>query len=210
MSKRLKTILSELPACDIFADVGCDHGYIAKAMLDARKCNRVIISDISSVCLQKAENLLNKTYPDKFSAVVSDGFEKIGRCDLALIAGMGGELIVDIIEKALFLPDKLVLQPMKNAEKVRRSLISLGYKIVRDYTFEDGKFYDIISAEKGNDFYTEEEYEFGRDNLKEKSDAFRCAVENKINKLKSAALKAGEIGKRECMEKIKNYTEILK
>ena len=210
MSKRLEIILSELSVCDTFADIGCDHGYVAKAMLDAKKCNRVIVSDISAECLQKAENLLKKTYPDKFCAVVSDGFEKVGKCDLALIAGMGGELIVNIIEKAMVLPDKLVLQPMKNADKVRRALISSGYKIVRDYTFEDEKFYDIISAEKGNDFYTDEEYEFGRDNLKEKGYAFCCVIENKINKLMKAAEKAGDSGKRDCSKKIKIYTEILK
>ena len=58
MNKRLEIIFSEIAACSSFADVGCDHGYIAKAVLDSGKCDDVIISDISAPSLKKAEKLL--------------------------------------------------------------------------------------------------------------------------------------------------------
>lgn len=210
MSKRIDIILSELPKCGVFADIGCDHGYVAKAMLDEDKCQSVIISDVSAECLSKAETLLTEFYPDRFTAVVSDGFEKVGECDLALIAGMGGEVIIGILTRATTLPQNLVLQPMKNSDKVRRELLRLGYAIKKDYTFEDEKFYDIIVAEKGDDCYTEDEYEFGRDNLREKGDAFRRCLQNKMAKLFVALENAGEDGKIRCKEKIEKYSEILK
>ena len=94
MTKRLETLLSLIPQCGIFADIGCDHGYIANAMLLRRKCERVIVSDISAECLKKAETLLSQNFPDKFTAVVSDGFDNVGFADCALIAGMGGDIIV--------------------------------------------------------------------------------------------------------------------
>ena len=62
---------------------------------------------------------------------------------------------------------------MKNPDKLRRKLISLGYKFIRDFTFKtDDKFYDIMLVEKGIDLLSEEEILFGRDNLKEKGEAF--------------------------------------
>jgi len=89
-------------------------------------------------------------------------------CDFVLIAGMGGEEIISILKNG-FLPQKLLLQPMKNTPKVREFLINSGYKILLDYTFKDGKFYDLIKAEKFVDNQKENYQawwlEFGRDNI---------------------------------------------
>ena len=57
MAERLKEIFSLLPECESFADVGCDHGYIAEAMLKSGKCKRAVMSDVSEKCLEKAKKL---------------------------------------------------------------------------------------------------------------------------------------------------------
>lgn len=208
MSERLNKIFAELPCCNVFADVGCDHGYIADAMLKSGKCKRVVISDISEKCLDKAIKLLSENYSGKFTAVVSDGFEKIVGADVALIAGMGGEVICDIISSAKDLPQTLVLQPMKNSDKVRLTLLGCGYKILKDYTFKDGKFYDLIVAEKGDgDKYSADEIIFGRDNLRCKNADFKESLLKKRDELIVARQKAAcadEIDAR-----IKKYTEII-
>ena len=165
MTDRLNKIFSLLPSCEVFADIGCDHGYIAKAMLKSGKCQKVIIADISSKCLEKAQNLLkDEINLGSCESVVSNGFDKVNCCDLALIAGMGGQEIVDIIKRANAqnkLPDKLILQPMKNCDIVRSVAVENGYKIVFDKVFKSGKkFYNIISLEKGEDYLTSEEIEF--------------------------------------------------
>ncbi len=212
MSKRFETLLSLIPDCKVFADVGCDHGYIAYEMLKNRKCDRVIASDISAECLQKAETLLRETFPDKYTAVVSDGFENVGNCDCALIAGMGGDTIADILVAAAGrLPEYLVLQPMKNSQRVRRDLVSLGYEILRDYTFRDGKFYDVILAKKGgNETYTADDYVYGRDNLIEKSEDFVALVNSRIDELKDAKEKASETSKNEIDKRITELERIIK
>ncbi len=207
MTERLKKIFDELPSCDTFADIGCDHGYIAEAMLKSGKCKRVIISDISQKCLDKAINLLSEKYSGRFKAVVSNGFAKVGGAQVALIAGMGGEVICDIISSAAELPQTLVLQPMKNADKVRLTLLNGGYKILKDYTFKDGKFYDLIVAEKGEDGgYTADELTFGRDNLKLKNADFKEYLLRKRAELVIAREKAVNV--TEIDERIKKYTEI--
>ena len=211
MSKRFETLLSLIPDCEVFADVGCDHGYMAYEMLKNRKCDMVIASDISAECLQKAETLLRETFPDKYTAVVSDGFENVGNCDCALIAGMGGDTISDILAAAAGrLPEYLVLQPMKNSQRVRRDLVSLGYEILRDYTFRDGKFYAVILAKKGgNETYTADDYIYGRDNLTEKGEDFIALVNSRIDELKEAKEKASETSRKEIEKRITELEKII-
>ena len=215
MTDRLNKIFELLPECEVFADIGCDHGYIAKAMLDSAKAKKVVIADISAKCLMKAEQLL-KTELDtgKAESVVSNGFEKVKDCDLALIAGMGGEEIVGIISWAKILPQKLVLQPMKNADKVRTCAVKLGYKIERDYVFKSSKkFYDIMLLVKGQDQLSDEEIEFGRTNLLERPKAFIEMLEFKIDKLSQYINNEGLSSQAkkdilEQMEKLKKHVEV--
>ena len=212
MIDRLKKIFSVLPACGTFADVGCDHGYIAGAMLDSGKCKKAIVSDISAKCLEKAENLLAEYITaGKASAVVSDGFEKLPPCDAALVAGMGGEEIKGILERAPELPAKLVLQPMKNCDRVRITAVEKGYKIITDSVFiSGGKFYDLITLEKGRDALTDEEIIFGRTNIKERPEAFVKRVKQQIAKLNGylsdGRMNAADSAKTaEKIERLKKY-----
>lgn len=87
---------------------------------------------------------------------------------------MGGEEIDKILLSAPFLPKFLVLQPMKNTPKVRKTVMSLGYGIKKDYVFKDKKFYNLLVCEKDLEArpYSETELEFGRDNLKNYSPDF--------------------------------------
>lgn len=174
MAARLDELFRLLPPCRKFADVGCDHGYIAARMLASGKCERLVVSDISEKCLDKARALLaEEIAAGRAEAVLSDGLEHVpDDCDLALIAGMGGDKIAEILKKAPFLPQALCVQPMKNAEKLRVTLVILGYRIVKDYTFRDGKFYDVILAQKGEDRLSSREARFGRTNLEERPAAF--------------------------------------
>ncbi len=188
MTDRLNKIFAVLPVCDTFADIGCDHGYLAMAMLKGGKCRRVIISDISAKCLKKAEDLLAKHIENgDAESAVSDGFDNINKCDLALIAGMGGEEIIDILTRAKAqdkLPNKLLLQPMKNCDKVRLCALDLGYKIVYDKVFTSAKkFYNLILIERGNDYLTQEEIEFGRDNIRLKHQDFIDMLSDNLKKL---------------------------
>ncbi len=214
MTDRLNEIFELLPSCKVFADIGCDHGYMAKAMLDSGKAQSVIISDISAKCLNKAQELLKAEIDGgRVTSVVSNGFEKIGECDLALIAGMGGEEICSILKDAKTLPKKLVLQPMKNCRKVRMLVLSLGYGIRKDFVFKaSGKFYDLMLLEKGKDELTQEEIEFGRTNIKERPLAFIQMLEFRIEKLKQYASQTGlgESSKQQMLREIEVLEKYVK
>lgn len=209
MTDRLEKIFSVIPNCQTFADIGCDHGYISFAMLQRKKCSRVIISDVSRECLKKAENLLHEyILGGQAIAVVSDGFDNVEASDVSLIAGMGGKEITEILKKAKNLPKTLVLQPMKNVLEVRKTLIDLEYKIERDFIFKaENKFYDLIVANKGKDSLTDLEIEFGRTNLIEKSKDFMEYVS--VNMVKLQKYASNPNMRLEDKQKLQNQIESL-
>ena len=210
LSLRLKTIFDCIEQCDTFADVGCDHGYIANAMLESDKCKFVYITDISAECLSKAEELLSGKYYKRYQPIVTSGLKGVPKVDQAVIAGMGGEIICDILENADYLPDRLILQPMKDPERVRGTVLRLKYKILKDYTFKDEKFYDLIVCEKGEDFYTQDELAFGRDNLRQKNEAFVEVIQRKINVLQQAMPSMSEVSRKKTEQIITKFLEIIK
>lgn len=165
MKKRFETIFSAIPRCKSFADVGCDHGIISFQMLKTDKCEKLYYGDISAPSLKKAEKLLS-VFGEKAVAVCCDGLKNFPPCDCVLIAGMGGENIIDVIDKAPFYPETFVLQPMKNSDKVRRKLLEKGYCVVRDFKFfAENRYYDLMVAKKGESALTEEEITYGKENL---------------------------------------------
>lgn len=189
VSKRIQTLCGLLAPAKVFADVGCDHGYCTQYMLENELCKRAIFSDVSKGSLQKAESLLASFVEEgRATAVLGDGFYGVpSTVDEVLIAGMGGSEILSILtdEKHGFLPKSFVFQPMLNADKLRRWLIENGAYITRDFTFQDGKYYDVICGRRLADgeakqTYTEMEIEFGKENLATLPSAFVGRVEKQL------------------------------
>ncbi len=189
-SKRIDILCSHLRAAKTFADVGCDHGYCTEYMLKKGLCERAIFSDVSRGSLAKAEKLL-APYVRKGVAVgvLGDGFYGVPKdTEQVLIAGMGGSEILSILtdKEYGFLPKRFVFQPMHDSEKLRRYILSAGGYLERDYTFEDGKFYELLVGgrceERGQmcDEYSDAEYEFGRENLRERPAAFIKRVKKQL------------------------------
>ncbi len=183
-SKRIETLCSLLVPAETFADVGCDHGYCTEYMLKNGFCEHAVFSDISKGSLQKAERLLGAyVKAGRATPVLGNGFFGVPKTtEEILIAGMGGSEIVAILSDRAygFLPKRFVFQPMHDAEKLRRYLVGQGAYIERDYTFEDKKFYEVLVGGYDNvrkEAYSEAEYEFGRDNLKERGMAFMRRTE---------------------------------
>ena len=189
--KRIDALCSLLAPVKTFADVGCDHGFCTEYMLKNGLCEYAVFSDISKGSLAKAEKLLAPfVAAGKAKAVLGGGFYGVTPdIDQVLIAGMGGAEIIAILsdEKTGFMPKRFVLQPMLNANKVRRYILENGGYIERDLTFQDGKFYDVIVGGKAGETttapYTDDEYEFGRENLRLRPAAFIERVKKQLKNL---------------------------
>ena len=190
--KRIDTLCSLLTPAKLFADVGCDHGYCTEYMLKNELCERAIFSDVSKGSLAKAEKLLAPFVQEgRAVGVLGDGFYGVSAdVDEVLIAGMGGSEIVSILadKKYGFLPRRFVFQPMHDSEKLRRYILDNGGYLQRDYTFEDGKFYDVLvggAKQEGQllENYTDAEYEFGRENLRDMPKAFVKRTQKQIDNI---------------------------
>ena len=186
MKERIDIIFSNIKSCNVFADVGCDHGFVTKKMLDSGKCNIAYIADVSEKCLNKAKNLLHDYICDgKCFAYVSDGFAQVPLCDLGLIAGMGGEEIINILKNSPYTVRDLVLQPMKNDNLVRSFLVSNNYRIEKDFMFKvRHKYYNLICATVGKESLSDDEIEFGKDNINSRNEVFTEWVRKEIDKIK--------------------------
>ena len=141
-SVRLNKLVSLVPNCELLADVGCDHGYVGIEVLRLGKAKRVAFSDVSQPSLNKARANCPKEYKSVTSFHCQDGLGDIN-ADCAIIAGMGGLEIISILQNAKHLPNKLVLQPMRNQRDVR-VFVSSKYEVVTDEKFFDEKYYDVM------------------------------------------------------------------
>lgn len=183
---RIEKICSYIDDCKTFIDVGCDHGYCTQYALKNGKCQNAIVTDVSPKCLAKAENLLAEYINDgRCKSVCCDGLTGVEAGDeLVLIAGMGGMEIIKILSEG-FIPNRFILQPMKNAEKLRLFLIENGCKICVDDIFYDGKYYFIIKGERfgGTVGYDSNRLKFGRDSLQ--NPIFSDYAKEEVAKLES-------------------------
>ena len=184
MSKRLDKLVELIPECNSLADVGCDHGYVGIEVLRQNKADDVTFIDVSQLSLDKARRNCPEELTDKVGFVCQDGLGNIN-VDCAVIAGMGGLEIIDILDRAVFPPHMLVLQPNRNAVDVRRRL-ARDYRIQYDRMICDGgKFYNMIVAELCDEpmRLTELQEEFGITNLLAPTEDFRLYLRTEQTKL---------------------------
>lgn len=183
---RIQMLCSLLEETDTFADVGCDHGFCTEYMLKNGLCRQAIVSDVSRGSLAKAERLL-RSYIASGRCVsnLADGLNGIPEdTGLVLIAGMGGMEILNILRSG-FLPRAFVFQPMRDSRALRAYLVAQGACIERDFTFEDGLFYDVIKGRRqGGSEYTEAELSFGKDNLQTRPQGFLHMLSAKAERLR--------------------------
>ena len=122
---RMQIALDMFPTCRVAADIGSDHGKLAVALLQTNACKRVIATDISAPCLAKARKAARAyKLEDRMEMRVGNGLLALSEneVEVAIIAGMGGELIAQILEegKEVARPMKaLLLQPMQHADLLR-------------------------------------------------------------------------------------------
>lgn len=156
MNKRLKLISEYIENGKGFVDVGTDHGYLPVYMAENGYSGNIIASDINSDPLQKAISNAEKAgMISKIEFFLCDGLSKCPpeSVDTIVIAGMGGDVIVKILDAAEWClsPDyKLILQPMSKPEVVRYWLVYNGFEILKELLVEENDtIYQSIVANYG-------------------------------------------------------------
>ena len=184
VSKRIYSICEYLKG-SVLADIGTDHCYLPIFAIKSGKIKSAIGVDVNEGPLKAAyENIVRRDLEHKIQLRLGDGFYPIkpGECDTAVVSGMGGMLISNILENGLEIArglGQLILSPQSDFALLRKSLHRFGFKIYDEGMVKDGaKFYQIILACPGLEpDYSESEYEFGRIMLRNPNDDFREFLE---------------------------------
>ena len=156
LSPRLVAIASMVPKGAFAADIGTDHGYIPVWLVRNEICARVIASDIRPGPLDSARHSAAAYgVSNEIEFVLADGLEGCPQTvDTVMIAGMGGENIAGILERAPWTKNDvlLLLQPMTKSFELRIWLKENGYKVIAERLVRDsGKIYPVIAAAAGTD-----------------------------------------------------------
>ncbi len=186
LSNRLAAVADMVLPGKTAADIGTDHGYLPVYLIIENICPYVIASDRAKAPLESARQLVELlSLSKKIDIRLGEGLEVLAPKEAATVcmAGIGGATMRDILlDSREMLPtiERLVMQPMRGAAGLRRFLVENGFAIVREeLALDDGFYYEIIAAERGDMTLSEDEAEFGPLLLTEKPALMRDYLELK-------------------------------
>ena len=171
LSKRLQTIADFVKKYSVVADIGTDHAHIPIYLIENNIIDKAYACDINKGPLEKAkENIENFGVSENIVLRLSNGLDKMSNKEVntIIIAGMGGELIIDILNRGKAFFDKkntFILSPHTKTDEVRDYLIRKGFKILKeDMCIDEGKFYTVMEVRytENTVIYSEAELLYGK------------------------------------------------
>ncbi len=174
------------------ADIGTDHAYLPASLILDGSVPSAVAADLRKGPLENAEATVRSySIADKVSLRLSDGLNAINpnEVDDIVIAGMGGILISEILEKAPWVKNRniqLILQPQSHDEALRKWLWDNGFEITKESScFEDGKVYICMAAVFcGQSYYHSEAETLLGGFYKNEDEASQAFCEKKLRRVK--------------------------
>jgi len=168
MSVRIRTVadmLRDEKVHNCTADVGCDHGYVSIYLVQNGISKSAIAMDVRKGPLAMAENnIRDYALTGEITTRLSDGLTELceDEADSLVIAGMGGKLMISILEKkditALGIRSA-VLQPQSDICLFREYLREKGYLIEDErIILDEGKYYfpmKVVPKDGGGGSFSE-------------------------------------------------------
>lgn len=140
------------------ADVGTDHGYVPIYLVQHGMVSKAIAMDVRPGPLSHADaNIEKYGLKDRIETRLSDGLHELheNEADSVVIAGMGGLLMIRILEEGLSVLQTVgecILQPQSDIDSVRHFLHDHNFRIVQEnMVMEDGKYYVMMRVIHGSD-----------------------------------------------------------
>ena len=156
LDTRLRAAAEMVPRGARLADIGSDHAYLPIALCLEGKIEYALASDINEGPVASARaNIAKNGLASKIEAIRADGLDDARDFapDCITVLGMGGELIVTILDRAEWVRDEritLVLQPMTHAEILSEYLAANGFAVSDERIVSvgerDDRIYRLIKA----------------------------------------------------------------
>ncbi len=210
LDARLSAVLALIPRGSILLDIGTDHCKLPAEGLISGKLAGAFAADLRRGPLDAAARQLKEAgLEEKIPLFLSDGLQEIPpavlqKVTVVSLAGMGGELIAAIMDKAPIEPPLWVLQPMSAVYELAEELARRGYQTVSAALAQDGeKFYRILAVVQ-NGYAGAPEY-FGKLEKDPLIGAYLKKEERRIR----AALKGLRSARNPNPERIARETQLL-
>lgn len=155
LQPRLALLARLVPGGCRLTDVGTDHGYLPVSLLQQGRITSAIASDIGAEPLEHARRTAAQYGAAGIDFRLCPGLSAIApeETDVIVIAGMGGETIITILQDAPWTKDgrhTLLLQPMTKAADLRHWLADNGYTFTEEHLVEDkGRLYPVLTVTGG-------------------------------------------------------------
>lgn len=152
LDPRLQLCASLVDPGACVADIGTDHAYLPVWLARMGWIKRAYACDLREGPLEQAVRNIEKYRVETMVETrLSDGLDKIQpqEVDTVVIAGMGGEVMVHILEQAPWLKEHktLILQPMTSVGKLRLWLLRQGYEVSSEKAVRSqGKLYSALKV----------------------------------------------------------------
>ncbi|AWE06816.1 tRNA (adenine(22)-N(1))-methyltransferase TrmK [Lysinibacillus sp. 2017] len=180
LSKRLEKVASFVPTGAIVADIGSDHAYLPCYLVHKGIAARAVAGEVVKGPYESAvRQVRTEGLSEKITVRMADGLAAVEESDkvsAVTIAGMGGPLIVSILEKhphALKTVTRLILQPNIHAKTIREWALGHGWALQDEVILEeDGKVYEVLVLQRGPMKLTEAEILLGPKLMVSKSPVF--------------------------------------
>ncbi|OZI11375.1 tRNA (adenine(22)-N(1))-methyltransferase TrmK [Bacillaceae bacterium SAS-127] len=184
LSKRLTTVANQIPNQSTLADIGSDHAYLPCYAVKTGIVTKAVAGEVVEGPFQAAKQQVQEAeLEQRIDVRKGNGLEVIapGEVECITIAGMGGTLIASILEDGkakLEGVKRLVLQPNVSAINIRQWLLANEWQLIAEMIMEeDGKIYEVLTAEQGDPLKPYEANEaqqllLGPFLMKEKNEAF--------------------------------------
>ncbi len=187
-NKRISFLAELTKGSKTVLDIGTDHGLVLLEALKKGYIENAIASDLREKPLAQAKKILAGYNVSYFQ---SNGFESIKMpFDLAIIAGMGANLIGDILQKAPFGKQIYILQANDKIELLRQFLCENEFKIIDEFIIEDKFDYVVLKVCRGKMDLLEQDLYLGPI-LKYKPEAMKY-YQKKAKQIKKIMLKVDE------------------
>lgn len=202
LSPRLLAVAELVSIGYRLADIGTDHAYVPIWLVKAGRIPGAVAADVNEgPLLRAAENIKASGLDDLIETRLSDGFSalKQGEVQSAVLAGMGGSLMIRILQEGAGVIECLeecILQPQSDVEKVRAFLLEEGFLFLdENMVQDDGKYYpmmkvkppcrkngqekskEILPEKARKQIWTEEELRYGKLLLKTQNPVLREFLE---------------------------------
>ena len=155
LQPRLQLLADMVPEGCRLADVGTDHGYLPVYLLQRGRIRGAVAADIGAEPLAHARRTAEAYGVTGIDFRLCDGLRDIApdEVDTVVIAGMGGETIIAILEGAPWTKDgahTLLLQPMTKAADLRYWLSVNGYSFTEERLVWDKNYlYPVLRVTGG-------------------------------------------------------------